>query len=292
MIYDIRLSIRYDYDYPASEGRHHLRLLPGDAQGLQRVLATTLAVTPAPAETSAFVDFFGNQVTEVRMGGGHSTVVFDTTATVERFLPPDLVDTSPPVDALRAELAALPGLGPESPHHFRASSPRIGAFADIASYAASVAATSATTRMAVEAVGLALHRDMAFDARATTVETPPDTAFAQRRGVCQDFAQVMIAALRGIGIPAGYVSGFLRTVPPPGQPRLEGADAMHAWVRAWCGRDTGWVEYDPTNACFVADNHVTIATGRDYGDVSPVSGILRISGGQTTSHTVDVVPRD
>ena len=144
---------------------------------------------------------------------------------------------------------------------------------------------------AVRAVGLALHRDMRFDPEATTVDTPPAEAFARRHGVCQDFAQVMIACLRGIGIPAGYVSGFLRTNPPPGQPRLEGADAMHAWVRAWCGWETGWVEFDPTNAVFAGTDHILVARGRDYGDVAPVKGVLRIAGAQTTEHAVDVDPR-
>jgi transglutaminase-like putative cysteine protease len=102
----------------------------------------------------------------------------------------------------------------------------------------------------------------------------------------------MIACLRGIGIPAGYVSGFLRTTPPPGQPRLEGADAMHAWVRAWCGMETGWVEVDPTNALMVANDHIVIARGRDYADVAPVKGVLRTAGSQTTEQAVDVVALD
>lgn len=109
-------------------------------------------------------------------------------------------------------------------------------------------------------------------------------------GVCQDFAQVMIACLRGIGIPAGYVSGFLRTLPPPGRPRLEGADAMHAWVRAWCGWQAGWIEYDPTSAQVAGSDHIVVARGRDYGDVAPVKGVLRIAGDQKTEHAVDVVP--
>ena len=142
----------------------------------------------------------------------------------------------------------------------------------------------------MRAVGLALHRDMRFDPDATTVDTPPAEAFARRHGVCQDFAQVMIACLRGVGIPAGYVSGFLRTNPPPGQPRLEGADAMHAWVRAWCGWQAGWVEFDPTNAIPAGTDHIVVARGRDYGDVAPVKGILRIAGEQTSEHAVDVVP--
>ena len=94
----------------------------------------------------------------------------------------------------------------------------------------------------------------------------------------------------GIGIPAGYVSGFLRTNPPPGKPRLEGADAMHAWVRAWCGWQTGWIEYDPTNALIVGADHILIARGRDYGDVSPVKGVLKIAGDQKSEQAVDVLP--
>ena len=157
-------------------------------------------------------------------------------------------------------------------------------------YAREQVAPGMTAADAVEAIGLALHRDMSFDPDATTVDTPPSEAFARRHGVCQDFAQVMIASLRGIGIPAGYVSGFLRTNPPPGQPRLEGADAMHAWVRAWSGGQTGWIEYDPTNAMPAGTDHILVARGRDYGDVAPVKGMLRIAGDQKTEHAVDVIP--
>jgi transglutaminase-like putative cysteine protease len=99
----------------------------------------------------------------------------------------------------------------------------------------------------------------------------------------------MIACLRGVGVPAGYVSGFLRTIPPPGEARLEGADAMHAWVRAWCGSETGWVEFDPTNAVVVGTDHILVARGRDYGDVAPVKGVLRTAGAQKIEHAVDVV---
>jgi transglutaminase-like putative cysteine protease len=130
---------------------------------------------------------------------------------------------------------------------------------------------------------------MAFDNAATDVDTAPDRAFAQGRGVCQDFAQIMIAALRALGIPGAYVSGYLRTDPPPGRPRLTGADAMHAWVQAWTGLDSGWIDYDPTNGCFAGDGHIRIGFGRDYGDVAPVAGMLRLGGGQTGGHSVDLV---
>ena len=147
-----------------------------------------------------------------------------------------------------------------------------------------------TTLAIVRALSDALHRHMAFDAEATTVDTAPAEAFRERRGVCQDFTHIMIAGLRGIGIPARYVSGVLRTDPPPGGERLEGADAMHAWVSAWCGNETGWVEFDPTNAVAAGSDHIVIGYGRDYSDVAPVRGVLRSSGAQKSSQAVDVTP--
>ena len=138
--------------------------------------------------------------------------------------------------------------------------------------------------------GRALNAEMTFDAEATDVDTSPREAFAQRRGVCQDFTHVMIAALRGIGIPAGYASGFLRTFAPPGKPRLEGADAMHAWVQAWVGQDMGWVEFDPTNNQPAGVDYITIGYGRDYSDVAPVRGALRSAGGHESKQAVDVIP--
>jgi transglutaminase-like putative cysteine protease len=122
------------------------------------------------------------------------------------------------------------------------------------------------------------------------VDTEPGHAFAEGRGVCQDFSHVMIAGLRAVGIPAGYVSGFLRTEPPAGQPRLAGADAMHAWVRAWCGAETGWIDYDPTNHMMVGTDHIVVAVGRDYSDVAPVKGAVRSAGVQASHHSVDLVP--
>jgi transglutaminase-like putative cysteine protease len=136
---------------------------------------------------------------------------------------------------------------------------------------------------------LAIHRDFAYDRKATRVDTLATEAFALKRGVCQDFAHVMIAGLRGVGIPAGYVSGFLRTIPPKGKPRLEGADAMHAWVRAWCGQGAGWLEFDPTNAMAAGPDHIVIGYGRDYADISPIVGMLKTSGGHEATQSVDVV---
>ena len=125
--------------------------------------------------------------------------------------------------------------------------------------------------------------------QATVVSTPLKEAFEHRRGVCQDFAHVMIAGLRGLGLPAAYVSGYLRTIPPPGQRRLQGADATHAWVRLWCGAEIGWVGLDPTNEILVENEHIVLGAGRDYSDVSPIDGIIVGARKQKLAVAVDVL---
>ena len=137
----------------------------------------------------------------------------------------------------------------------------------------------------------AIYAQFAYDSDATKTDTPPVEAFRQRRGVCQDFAHIMIAALRTWGIPAAYVSGYLRTIPPPGRERLVGCDAMHAWVNVWCGERLGWIGFDPTNDVVVGD-HIIVAMGRDYADVAPVDGVFHGNEGQTLRVLVDVLPVD
>jgi transglutaminase-like putative cysteine protease len=290
MLYDIGLTIVYEYDQPAVTGRHLLRLMPADIPGLQRRIGGSLSISPEPAERRDFVDFFGNAAVEIAFREAHDEILFRLAARVERLAEPPEFDISPPLERLPTEVADYRGLDALAPHHFLGPSPRTAPTPEMTAYAREQVEPGLTAAAAMRAVGLALHRDMRFDPDATTVDTPPAEAFERRHGVCQDFAQIMIACLRGVGIPAGYVSGFLRTYPPPGQPRLEGADAMHAWVRAWCGWETGWIEYDPTNAVVAGTDHVLVARGRDYGDVSPVKGILRISGDQTSEQAVDVIP--
>lgn len=292
MIYDIRLAIGYAFGQASGGGRHLLRLLPHDVPGVQSVAAARLAIWPEPAERRDFTDFFGNLVTEVVLPPGHDRIRIEARARVERQTDELRPDLSVPPGALADEVASVPGLEPWAPHHYAVASPRIVEDGTIAVFARDRTAGAPTVAGAVAALGQALHREMRFGAGATSVETAPAEAFARRKGVCQDFAQIMIAGLRGIGVPAAYVSGYLRTLPPPGQPRLEGADAMHAWVAAWCGRLQGWVEYDPTNACPAGEDHVAVARGRDYGDVAPVAGILRLSGSQQSTQSVDVVPVD
>lgn len=133
-----------------------------------------------------------------------------------------------------------------------------------------------------------IQRSFVYDPDATESDTPAIEAFRKRRGVCQDFAHIMIIALRSQGLAAAYVSGYLRTLPPPGQARLIGADATHAWVNLWCGDNLGWVGFDPTNGCIAGHDHIFTAMGRDYGDVAPIDGVLVGGSGQSMTVSVDV----
>ncbi|MCA9209436.1 MAG: transglutaminase family protein, partial [Planctomycetales bacterium] len=134
-----------------------------------------------------------------------------------------------------------------------------------------------------------IHTEFAYDPRATTVNTPLEQVLKQRRGVCQDFAHLAIGCLRAMGLPARYVSGYLRTIPPPGQPRLVGADASHAWLSVYCG-PLGWVDLDPTNNVIPTTDHLTVAWGRDYSDVCPIQGVFVGGGQHTMTVSVDVEP--
>lgn len=292
MLYDVGLRITYSYASPAAGGRHVLYLTPADVPGRQRTITSLLEIKPAPDERFARKDFFGNTLVEAAFREPHTEILFRLRSRVERHKETSTDDVSPELTTLIDEINSVRSLAPEAPQHFLADSPRVQARPEFRGYAREAIKDGMTTRAIVEAIGKAIDRDMTFDPDATDVNTPPEEAFARRHGVCQDFTHIMIACLRSIGVPAGYVSGFLRTTPPPGQPRLEGADAMHAWVRAWCGQKMGWVEYDPTNGMFAGDDHIIVAYGRDYGDVAPVRGVVRISGAQTSTQAVDVVPLD
>ncbi|MGV6848022.1 MAG: transglutaminase family protein [Marinibacterium sp.] len=288
VLYDIRLNIRYDYTPPAGTLRTLLRILPAPGPG-QRLISGAVSVDPAPDYRADGHDFFGNATSEIAFDRSLDAVVFTFAGRVERMHDDDALDLSCPLDALPAEVAEIRSLAPESPQHFLGRSPRIGHTPDIAAFARDHVDPGQSALQAVECLARALHAEIAFDADATHAETTPQEAFRARRGVCQDISQIMIAGLRALGVPAGYVSGFLRTIPPEGQARLEGADAMHAWVRAWCGGEMGWVDIDPTNNIRAGEDHVTVAVGRDYSDATPVRGALRSSGAQQASHSVDVV---
>lgn len=292
MLYNIRLHLHYDYERSAAGGRHHIRVMPLTMPSIQRVIASTLSFDPVSTERSEFTDFFSNTVTSIVYRNPHETLDVTMTARVNVTRPPTMLDVSPDLAGLQKEIRSVLSIAADAPHHFLTSSRHAAIDPDITAYAAQSLAGTRTVMEAVNHLNNRIHADFTYESDVTDVRTTARQAFDLRAGVCQDFSHVMIAGLRGIGIPAGYVSGFLRTIPPPGEERLEGADAMHAWVRAWCGREAGWQEFDPTNAMVAGNDHITIGYGRDYADVSPIVGVLKTSGSQEGKQSVDVIPME
>ena len=290
MIYDIRHVTTYRYDAPVTSARCTLRLLPSDDEG-QRVFDSGLEVSPAPATISERTDFFGMRVTNVSIEATHRELRITALSRVEveRHETPAPALT-PPWEDVRQAAFSSSQLGQNAPAHFLFPSRLVPLHPPATQYAAE---SFVAGRPVVEAAAELMTRirdDFKYDPKATAVSTPLSDAFDKRGGVCQDFAHIMIAGLRGLGLPAAYVSGYIRTLPPPGKPRLVGADASHAWVSLWCGDIFGWLDFDPTNAVLAGNDHIVIARGRDYADVSPIDGVILASGNQILSVSVDVAP--
>jgi transglutaminase-like putative cysteine protease len=198
-------------------------------------------------------------------------------------------------ESVRDRLRELDGPPLVEPAEYLFESPHVERSRDLAEYAAkSFPARRGAVDGALDLMRR-IHKEFKFDKTATSVSTPIRQVLKQRAGVCQDFAHLMIGCLRMLGLPARYVSGYLLTQPPPGRPRLIGADASHAWVSVWCGEggapNHGWVDLDPTNNCVVDDFHVTLAWGRDFADVTPMRGVILGGGAQQLSVRVTVSPK-
>lgn len=291
MLYDIRQTTTYSYQVPVRVVRQVLRMTPVDRFGHQHVIAHILDVDPEPAELEQGTDFFGNGLTWLTIDQPHGHLAITTRSRVDVTATP-LPDpaTTPLVDEVRAAALEEMDLGPEAAAHGLFPSRAVPIDAEITDWTAT---SFRGDRPVLEAALELMHRvhdEFTYEPGATIVTTSPREAFAAKAGVCQDFAQVMIAGLRGLGLPARYVSGYLRTIPPEGQPRLEGADATHAWAEVWCGPAFGWIGLDPTNAIPAGDDHIILAVGRDYADVSPVDGVIVSSGDHILAVGVDVVP--
>lgn len=290
MLYDISLHMGYVYDTPASGARHILRLLPLSIRDRQRLIVGSVTIAPGADERSDFIDFFGQQATSIFLRAQHEKLDIRMQARVLAEPTPLTADLSPLLDDLALELAEIRSVDRDSPHHFASQSPRLPDNAEIAAFARSSITPGQTVREIAATLCKRIFQRFKYDPEATTVDTTPAEAFKLKRGVCQDFSHIMIVALRSLGIPAGYVSGFLRTIPPAGKERLEGADAMHAWVRVWCGKSTGYIELDPTNNIPAGADHIVVGYGRDYADVAPVIGVLKTYGTHSTVQSVDVIP--
>jgi transglutaminase-like putative cysteine protease len=289
VIYDIRHVTTYSYEHPVSFARCSLRLEPKSGGG-QELLSHSVEIRPRPAARTARHDFFGTHTESVLIETAHRHLRIDSRSRVKvarhalgRATP------SPTWETVRDVAFEATSLGPSSPIGYVFASPLVPVLAPVTAYAA--ASFPPERGVLAGAVDL-MHRirtEFKYDPKATVISTPLKEVLEKRHGVCQDFAHLMIAGLRGLGLPAAYVSGYLRTMPPPGKPRLQGADATHAWVSLWCGEGLGWIGFDPTNDLLIENDHIVLAVGRDFSDVSPVDGIIVGSRKQKLGVAVDVL---
>jgi transglutaminase-like putative cysteine protease len=287
MIYRIVHRTAYKYKYPVSVGNHVACLKPRSLPR-HRLARNELHIEPSPATFTERVDYFGNHLCFFTIEEPHNELVVEARSVVimeqnGSLYPPQ----SPPLEEAVRMLQEDHDPEALDAFQFKFESPRIRLRPEFASYAVESFAGGQPMHEGLLDLTARIHRDFRFESKSTTVRTPVEEVFRKRRGVCQDFAHVQIACLRSIGLSARYVSGYLRTYPPPGQPRLVGADASHAWVSAYCP-GAGWLDMDPTNNVVPSDGHVTIAWGRDFGDVSPLHGLILGGGVHTLKVAVDL----
>src|ERR1039458_6711950 len=287
-LFDITHTTTYDYRSPGTVAHHLLRLAPRRLRRQVR-LAHELDLQPAPASLNRHTDYFGNETAFVIFEGAHRQlrVTARSRVAVGAAFIPDAAETlawESVRNLCRTDLsAAVVDAG-----EYTFGSPLVPLDKPFTDYARESFPAGRSLLDAVLDLTARIHRDFKFDPTATTVATPLTQMLEQRRGVCQDFAHLQIACLRSLGLPARYVGGYLETVPPPGQTKLIGADASHAWVSFFCP-GLGWIDVDPTNNLLPSLQHITLGWGRDYGDVSPIRGVLVGGGEHTLSVAVDVV---
>ncbi len=288
--YTIHHVTHFAYERPVSFARCNLRLKPIDWAG-QVLLTHQITVTPDGRLTDANSRSTLLNITRLLLSKATRSldIVSHSRVSVDRAVP-----IPSPTDLSVASVGALARENHEvadsAPANFLYPSPLIAPDAAIARWCAESLEPHRPIIDGVLELALRIMRDFRFDPDATKTETLPAEAFAKRAGVCQDFAQIMICGLRAAGLPAAYASGYIRTIPPEGQERLQGADAMHGWVLVWCGPERGWIGFDPTNGIFMAGDHIIVAVGRDYRDIAPVDGIFTGYGAQNMRVAVDVLP--
>lgn len=291
MKYRIRHETSYTYVEPVQLS-HNMAHLQPISSSRQQVRSFRLEADPEPAIMSTRFDGWGNASHFLLIQEAHKEFHIVAESLVEVFPPAstDLVNTSR-WEAIAASMKPRPLGDLAQISQFRHASPFVPTLTVAAEYA-QVSFTEG--RPLLEAANDLMHRihtEFRYDPSATSVATPLAEVFHKRRGVCQDFSHAMIGCMRALGLPVRYVSGYLETKPPPGKARLVGADASHAWVQVWCP-ELGWTDLDPTNDIPASERYVTVAVGRDFGDVTPLKGLLLGGGGQIVRVSVDVAPLD
>jgi len=290
---DYRITHRtlYDYSEGVTVSHHAARLTPATIPS-QRTTEHSVLISPLPSVRRERRDYFGNQVCFFSIQEIHRHLEVLVTSHVSV----DIVKHPPAGDSPPWEKVAVAFRDPVSPadvvpYEFCLDSPLVRLNPDYAPYARESFTPGRPLLAGAHDLMCRIREDFRYDSKATTNATPLAEVWQKRHGVCQDFAHIGIACLRSLGLPARYISGYLRTYPAAGRPRLVGADASHAWFSAYCP-NAGWVDFDPTNAIVPTDEHITVATGRDYSDVSPLSGILTGGGEHELHVSVDVEPQD
>jgi len=289
MTYRILHRTHYEYSEPVSVSHHAARVTPRDS-GHQRLEDFAMSVNPEPAVRKMRTDYFGNGICFFSIQQRHREFTLEASSqvTVTAGTPP-----APTLSPAWEEAVAMfrDPVSPEvvEPYQFCFDSPMVRTSPELAAYALESFTEDVPLLVAAGNLSQRIFTDFKYDPVATTVATPLEEVWTRRRGVCQDFAHVAIACLRSLGVPARYVSGYLRTRPPEGQPRRIGVDASHAWFAAYCPR-IGWVDFDPTNNLLPGEEHITVACGRDFTDVSPLSGIISGGGFHDVTVSVDVEP--
>lgn len=292
MMYRVSHDTTYVYGQSVSISHHMLHLLPRAGGSNQVCHRTALYASPTPTVCNTSVDYFGNRVAFVTVQVPHQRLVIRSKSVIE-VVPPSTPAplATPPWETVRDSLFDDRSPAGIDALQYRFDSQFTFAEADLPGYALqSFTPGRPVLDAALDLTGR-IFREFKYDSTATTVSTPVDAVFKGRRGVCQDFAHLQIAALRAIGIPARYVSGYLLTYPPPGQVKLVGSDASHAWLSIWVP-EHGWIDLDPTNNLLPSVEHITIGWGRDYGDVSPINGVIIGGGAHEVKVAVDVRPID
>jgi transglutaminase-like putative cysteine protease len=287
MIYKIVHRTTYKYKYPVSMSSHVATLRP---RSLRRhnLEKSELQIVPSPAVMTERTDYFGNHQYFFTIEEPHDELIVESRSRVVMSgVSPDLHQPSPAWEEIVGSLPDDLKSEAIEAYQFRFESPRIRLRPEFARYAQQSFTPGRPFVEGLLDLTTRIHRDFRFDSKVTTVRTTIEEVFRKKRGVCQDFAHVQIACLRSINLPARYVSGYLRTYPPPGQPRMVGADASHAWVSAFCP-GLGWIDVDPTNDVVPSTGHVTIAWGRDFSDVSPLHGLILGGGAHTLKVGVDL----
>lgn len=283
---------RYRYRTPVLLAQHLAHLRPLDRTG-QQVIEHQLSISPEPAQRLQGLDAFGNWRCFFALQSAHDKLDVSADSLV-RTSPPGPLSDSPAWEQVRDGFRYRAGASYEPATEFTFASPYVPLDDAFAAFARPVFTPARALLDACEALCGKIHQELQYETASTQVNTPALQALAQGKGVCQDFAHIMLGCLRSLGLAARYVSGYLLTQPPPGQPRLIGADASHAWISVWC--DGGWHDFDPTNdrcgSPCPGEDYVTLTLGRDFGDVSPLRGVIQGGGAHSLQVEVTVAPAD